>query len=412
MPTQVDAAYDARRADSHTAGCEEDFTLYRNRKHFEELDGLRAFCVLLVISTHMADKRIWDWLSGDLGVMIFFVLSGYLISMLALREERKTGAVSLKAFYVRRTFRILPIYFVILAAHAIALLCLGWVPALRAYFVDALPSYFLFYQDFQFAHDVPLGRHSPFAHSWSLGIEEKFYFIWPLLAFVVLRGRTSLRVGAAVLLVWFCMSMRSLHRLPSLSDWHLDVVLFSYYYIALGCLLALLLEDEWWFSRLRFLGNRSWLLAALCLFLALQVAYRFIVFQVPEVQILYGLSVALLIAGIVVGKGPIQQLLRWKPLTFIGSLSYGMYLVHGLGIGVAQKVMRGAGERPEIAVLTYVLACTVTVACAYALAVLVERPFIRIGRRLSQAILANNEVRAASPVCTLPEQTATASGRA
>jgi peptidoglycan/LPS O-acetylase OafA/YrhL len=278
MPAHVDAANDARRADGHTPGCEEDFAHYRNRKHLEELDGLRAFCVLLVISTHMADKRIWEWLSGDLGVMIFFVLSGYLISMLALREERKTGAVSLKAFYVRRTFRIMPIYFVILAAHAVALLYLGWVPALRAYFVDALPSYFLFYQDIQFAHDVPLGRHSPFAHSWSLGIEEKFYFIWPLLAFVVLRGRKYLRVGVAVLLVLFCMSMRSLHRLPSLSGWHLDVVLFSYYYIALGCLLALFLEDERWFSRLRFLGNRSWLVAALCLFLALQAAYRFIVF--------------------------------------------------------------------------------------------------------------------------------------
>jgi peptidoglycan/LPS O-acetylase OafA/YrhL len=411
MPIPIDPANDPRRSISHSPSREEDFALYRSRKHLEELDGLRAFCVLLVISTHMADKRVWEWFSGDLGVMIFFVLSGYLISMLALREERKTGAVSLKAFYVRRTFRILPLYFVILAAHAIALLCLGWVPALRAYFVDALPSYFLFYQDFQFAHDVPLGRHSPFAHSWSLGIEEKFYFIWPLLAFVVLRGRESLRVGAAVVLVLFCMSMRSLHRLPGLSDWHLDVVLFSYFYIALGCLLALLLEDERWFSRLRFLGNRSWLLAALCLLLVLQVAYRFIVSQVPEIQILYGLSVALLIAGIVVGTGPIQKLLRWKLLTFLGSLSYGMYLVHGLGIGVAQKVMRGAGARPENAVLTYVLACTVTVACAYALAVLIERPVMRLGRRLSQAIVANNG-RAASLACTVPEQTATASGEA
>jgi peptidoglycan/LPS O-acetylase OafA/YrhL len=113
-----------------------------------------------------------------------------------------------------------------------------------------------------------------------------------------------------------------------------------------------------------------------------------------------------------VGKGPIQQLLRWKPLTFIGSLSYGMYLVHGLGIGVAQKVMRGASDRPEMAVLTYVLACTVTVACAYGLAVLIERPFIRIGRRKSQAILANNGARAAFPACTLPEQPATATARA
>jgi peptidoglycan/LPS O-acetylase OafA/YrhL len=409
MPTHVYAAEDPRPADSYTPGREGEFTLYRNRKHLEELDGLRAFCVLLVISTHMADRRIWEWFSGDLGVMIFFVLSGYLISMLALREERKKGAVSLKAFYVRRTFRIFPLYFLILAAHAVALLCLGWVPALRGYFVDALPSYFLFYQDFQFAHDVPLGRHSPFAHSWSLGIEEKFYFIWPLLPFVVLRGSKSLRLGAAVMLVLFCMSMRSLHRLPSLSGWHLDVVLFSYYYITVGCLLALLLEDERWFLRLRFLGNRSWQLAALCLVLTLQVAYRFVVFQIPEVQILYGLAVGLLVAGIVLGKGPIQKFLRWKPLTFVGSLSYGMYLVHGLGIGVAQKVMRGGGGRPEIAVLTYVLACTVTVACAYALAVLVERPLIRVGRRLSQAILANKEASAASPVCTLPEQTATAS---
>ena len=93
------------------------FQRYRDQRYFPALDGLRALCILGVIGSHMTDKPGWAGLSGGLGVNVFFVLSGYLITMLALREERARGHLSLQAFYVRRTLRIFPLYYLALLVY-------------------------------------------------------------------------------------------------------------------------------------------------------------------------------------------------------------------------------------------------------------------------------------------------------
>src|SRR5438094_377679 len=98
---------------------------YRALKYVPELDGLRALSALLVISYHMHDK-VWGWLAGYLGVQVFFVLSGYLITTLALREEAERGALCLPAFYVRRACRIFPLYYLTLGTYC--LLIFGLLP--------------------------------------------------------------------------------------------------------------------------------------------------------------------------------------------------------------------------------------------------------------------------------------------
>ena len=75
---------------------------YLSQSYFPQLDGLRAISVLLVISVHLYAAQYWSWLAGGYGVVVFFVLSGYLITTLALREEARSGRVSLVAFYLRR----------------------------------------------------------------------------------------------------------------------------------------------------------------------------------------------------------------------------------------------------------------------------------------------------------------------
>src|SRR5689334_6679488 len=97
------------------------YEAYRATRRFPALDGIRALCIMMVITVHMKDQS-WVWLSGALGVTVFFVLSGYLITMLALREEGDRGRLSMRAFYVRRTGRILPPYAVILALHCVLIL--------------------------------------------------------------------------------------------------------------------------------------------------------------------------------------------------------------------------------------------------------------------------------------------------
>jgi hypothetical protein len=99
---------------------------YLQRTYFPELDGLRALCALLVITAHLySHKEWWAWLAGDRGVSVFFVLSGYLISTLALREEEREGRLSLAAFYVRRCCRLFPLYYLILGFYCLMLLGLG-----------------------------------------------------------------------------------------------------------------------------------------------------------------------------------------------------------------------------------------------------------------------------------------------
>lgn len=175
-----------------------------------ELQGLRALAVVAVILDHAL-----RWPSGGfVGVDIFFVLSGYLITGLILREYERTGRVSFSAFYARRARRILPTAVVVIAATLVTGHLL--VNSVRAVSVmwDGLYS-FLFVANWHFAisgtdYFQSGGPTSPLQHFWSLAVEEQFYLVWPWLAVLVLaaaatkfrrirRGRAAL--GAVLVVV-------------------------------------------------------------------------------------------------------------------------------------------------------------------------------------------------------------------
>jgi peptidoglycan/LPS O-acetylase OafA/YrhL len=337
----------------------------------------------------MADKAVWQWLSGGLGVNVFFVLSGYLITMLALREERANGSLSLAAFYVRRTLRIFPLYYLAVLVYCGLLFATSWGSALKANFAAALPYYLGYCQEVPYAFDViAAGRHSPFGHAWSLGIEEKYYLVWPVLAFGLWAWQPVARLrGTIVLLVAF-VAMQSIGRLGSgIAAWQPEIILYPYSHILWGCLLAILLEDGRWFRRLRWLGTPAGMALCLALFVAAQLLYAPLSGWFREVVVLHAVATTALLAAVLVGDGPVQRLLRTGPLVFVGRISYGMYLFHGLGISAAQKVLRPESGRLEVSLLAFAAAAAVTILTAYGLAVLVERPCIRLGRRWSDAIL-------------------------
>src|SRR5438034_420274 len=148
---------------------------YTGERYFRSLDGLRAISILLVLTWHV-NSSLWAWLSGWEGPSIFFVISGFLITTLCLREEDRDGAVSMSAFFVRRACRILPIYFVVLAFYV--LVDIGFNrQGQRGALLDALPYYVSYTNEL-----APGVGHlgTPFRLSWTLGIEEKFYLLWPL----------------------------------------------------------------------------------------------------------------------------------------------------------------------------------------------------------------------------------------
>ncbi len=365
---------------------------YLNRTYIPELDGLRAFSILIVISVHMKD-RMWEWLAGRQGVTVFFVLSGYLITLLALREERAHGRLNLPAFFVRRVFRLFPLYYLVLGLYVLLIFGLGFSPEKRANLAAALPYYLTYLQEWPFFLGVN-GNFSdiPFYQTWSLGIEEKFYLVWPFLAWVAWRGLNGFRLGATAGL------MLLMALAPQWCGPRVGLFLYPYSHILAGCLVALLLDDAAWFRGLAILGQPwlAWATAGLLLGLH---------FSMPHLpaglnQLArdgYTIATSLFLCSVVLGNGPIHWLLRRPILILIGKLSYGMYLVHLLALNVAEKLIPSGTRSLPVASAALVLTWILSAGFAYVLAITIERPGIAIGRRVSATLIRREDRGPSAP---------------
>ena len=156
------------------------------------LDGLRAISILLVIIGHAVNHNGWPVLIGVFGVQVFFVLSGFLITRLLQQEYEREGRISLKAFYRRRCFRILPASFFFIGA-------LAWFdPASRSGLVYAL-TYTVSWRLYQTPRVL--------WHLWSLSIEEQFYLLWPIGLVLAFRHRKWIAWAAVVAAAIFRLSL-------------------------------------------------------------------------------------------------------------------------------------------------------------------------------------------------------------
>lgn len=159
------------------------------------LDGLRAVSITMVILGHGLHAMPQNWparwpllfgviANGGLGVSVFFVISGFLITSLLLKEEGQNGSISLRSFYVRRFFRIVPPFYAYLSC-LLLLSVLGWISVGRGSFLAAL----CFVKDYNY-----LTTDWWTVHSWSLSIEEQFYLLWPA-ALALLKRNTATKVA-------------------------------------------------------------------------------------------------------------------------------------------------------------------------------------------------------------------------
>jgi peptidoglycan/LPS O-acetylase OafA/YrhL len=365
--------------DSETLSYEQ----YCNRRYFEPLDGLRAISILLVVSVHLNDNLAygtWRWLRGEGGVGIFFILSGYLITTLALREEKERGQLSFRAFYARRIWRIFPAYYFFLAVNIVMINAVG-SGAARDSFAEALPYYLTY-----------MGEYAPisyFFQSWSLGVEEKFYLLWPVLCFALLRGRPRMRIlGAAVLAFVLPLFFSGTFW----QNWN------TYPRVLFGCLLALVLADRRLYELLRpwAAGWRSYV--ALAAAGALHLASRHSFAADHPLEPFYTLAVGFVVLALVVGSPPWAKLLASSPMRYVGGRAYGIYLVQLACIwGVETFLPPSSGSLP-IATLTYVLSFGLSLLLADVLYLYVERPGLLVGRRISNRMLAASERAPAKPV--------------
>jgi peptidoglycan/LPS O-acetylase OafA/YrhL len=363
---------------------------WRATRYFPGLDGLRAVAALLVVFHHARTHRLWGVLEGWNGVTLFFVLSGFLITTLALREEDEHGALRWRAFVVRRGFRILPIYFASLALYALVMYSVGFGGNHRSVFTHALPWYLSPFPEVPFFTKT----HIVFSLAWSLGIEEKFYLLWPLLAFVLLRRHARGRIGLALILALVA-------QLP-LAFSSGGRALAPYSAILVGCVLAFALHHRHAFRFVSRLGSVAGLVVALSLLVTMQALTH--VFDVtaagfrvssPYYYLPYSVAAALVVASLALqarGSG----VFRSRPLRFVGRVSYPLYLTHPIALGFAATAIAPGGVVTELAYLAVGL--TLSLALAYGLHRVVEQPLIAVGKRGAARVSARRPATAPVPL--------------
>jgi peptidoglycan/LPS O-acetylase OafA/YrhL len=351
------------------------------------LDGWRTVAIALVLFAHgseslrdvlpLALQLQWADLGGVkriglMGVQLFFGLSGFLITSKLLEEEARHGRISLSAFYLRRSFRILPAAVFFLAV--VGLLAVAGV-------LDISPGRWL--STLLFAANYSTAEHSWYVgHFWSLAVEEHFYFLWP--AAFLLLGAGSRRAGLVVLLAlavatWrvldfkFQLTGASAARFWGRTDIQADGILW-------GVWLALLWDEPVWKQRLRqlFAAPASWPL--LCILLLALEALPELNWKLSFLLItIKAILMPLLMLGTLMHSHRLAgRVLETAVFRWLGRLSFSLYLWQQLFLVWAEDRAAGLGL-----LQTFPLNLLALFACATFSLLLVETPLIALGHRVS-----------------------------
>jgi peptidoglycan/LPS O-acetylase OafA/YrhL len=296
---------------------------------------------------------------GNIGVRLFFVLSGFLITHLLLREEAKTGNISLRAFYIRRAFRIFPAcWFYVLV------MLLLWAFGIRVLSRLSIWSSLLYFSNYVRWNLVA----QPLRHLWSLSVEEQFYLIWPMMFILLPRYRT--RVLALVILVApFWRLAIFLHP-----EWHFRETIDRRFdaiadCIASGCLLALI-RDGGQYSRL---FARRWLYVPALLAVAggFTSAHPRLYYLLGQTALNIGLAVCI-DAAVRFQESSLFRWLGWTPVAIVGLISYSLYLWQQIFLADNTLGFSGAALRLMFSIIAAIFSFVV-----------IEWPMRRLGSRMS-----------------------------
>lgn len=342
---------------------------FRGRSRFANLDGLRCLSIAAVIWHHGPGFGRTDLLgSGQTGVTLFFAISGFLITTLLLRERRH-GAISLRGFYIRRSLRIMPLYFAVLGLYVVLVgLTSAETPAGRTFFGN-LP-YFVTYTSNWF-----VGGAGTFGFAWSLATEEQFYATWPLaLRYLgVAAGAGLLSVVLAIVIGFHLLG----HQAAPAGPLWLTILLSIQMAICWGCLVGVGLDSRAGFRvASRVLGHRHTPVVLLAL-----VAATLSISGTSTVPV--HLLLAALVASCVIREdNSLAAILRLPLFVKVGAVSYGMYLLHGLVYNVLDVIHARYPSGWDAHGLTgFVLAFAATTGVASVCFRYVETPFLRLKSR-------------------------------
>lgn len=342
------------------------FDEFHETRYFAALDGLRGASILLVLLHHVPafSSPLVSTLqkNGGFGVALFFVISGFLICTLLLREERENGKIELLKFFGRRALRLLPLYYATLGLHAVLIFGFGqFSPENQQLFWEKLPSYLFYHSNW-----LATATEGPFFFAWSLAVEEQFYLSFGLLLTTLPRRYLPAVIGAALAFKFGIYQTFGNVDENSLL-WR---ILFSYQEaILLGVLLGFALARRRMYERLAKSLQPIWSVPVLILATAIWLwAHPMESQSTWDAQLTYVLMT--LIVGGVAMRSSIGMLSAGF-LPYVGRISYGIYLLHMFVVSAVKKTTAGA-----FPLLVLIFSAAIVVAIASLVYRYFEQPII------------------------------------
>lgn len=363
---------------AHPSISENEATGSRSLNRIPSLDGLRGVAILMVLIGHgshslppLAGKLLMFAGNGSLGVNVFFVLSGFLIYNLSVREIAKTGGFNWKQFYLRRVLRIFPCFYFYIGT--LLLLMAAGTVALSWQMVASAATFSLNYRHV-WDHSTGLFDYVFIGHYWTLALEEQFYLTWPLLI-LLLNKRRLLSVLLAIMALAPFVRVAGYFLTPG-SRAQIGMMFHTGFdAIAAGVLLGELLRRasaKQWLERV---ASRPAVVASLLVFLVFISpllggrfggAYSLTIGKTLE---LFALCLVIT-SAVSFPQSLLFRFLNWRPLAYIGVLSYSLYVWNNLFL---------LGETHWFNVFPYNFGCVAGMALLSHY--LVENPFLKLKDR-------------------------------
>jgi peptidoglycan/LPS O-acetylase OafA/YrhL len=357
-----------------------EYARFRQTRFFGSLDGLRAVSIAGVIWFHCwwgtpyysRLESIPVLRQGSFGIHIFFVISGFLITTLLLREQDRFGRISVRDFYIRRALRIWPLYYAMIGLY-IVLVLIVQRGSREGTFFHYLPYFLTYTYTWFISPHWPTG---PFNLAWTLSTEEQFYFFWPLLLRFFRGAWPAVTIVSLIVLRTATADGWTSHFLRT--GWlPTRIVLSTSVAICMGVLLAQALHSERCFRWLWFVLGQKWsapaaaAATALCLY--------------PPKIAWWG---AFLTTTSLVGACTIREdnglarLLRFRPIAYMGVLSYGMYLLNSVSAHAVELPLSALHLQNPL--LVFPLALVFAMGAAFLSYHYFESRFLRLKTRFSR----------------------------
>ena len=358
------------------------YDAFRAQRVFSSLDGLRGLSILAVL-WHHADIPSWVHGAipgsryGFLGVDLFFVISGFLIVTLLLRERDGRGHISLRHFYLRRALRIFPLYYGLIVAASLLYFVVRPHGSGAPSFREDLPYLLLYLTNWH----TPTGL---FAITWSLSAEEQFYLLWPPIERFV--PRLALGVLALLIVVsqLFHFGLFSGFLEQGLGFAEGEPAMLretTFTPICLGVLLAHALHHRPTFERIAQLLARP--LASPLAFVVLALMLQLLptdIRGVPRLVVQLWMTLFLCTA-VIRDDHALRPLYTFRPLAHVGALSYGLYLLHQIAFGIVNALLARYGV--HVSFLDLLLGSALALVLAELSYRLYETPFLRLKARFA-----------------------------